>query len=265
MKTKSIQILGLLALGLSLVASQKAAGQTVAHDILHAASISLNLNVRGAIAPQSGLSDFYRIDSPATPRDLLRVTLENRSTKLRAGLQVFDSQKSPIATSATGTEGANVELFFVAQPASVYYVQVHPYNEYDSGAYVLSVTPQHAYDKYEPNDDILHAVPIALGEAIRANCMNGEQRVKDDDYYRVISPARAQRLKVSLTNRSTTLRPSLHVYDGQKSEITSAGQGTFGADVEVAFPAKANSVYYVRVEPYNEYDYGDYTLTVGKE
>lgn len=265
MKNKSIQILGLLALGISLVTSQKAAGQPIAHDILHAGGIGLNVNVIGSIAPQSGLSDFYRIVSPATPRDVVRVSLENRSTKLRVGLQVFDSQKSPIAISGQSEAGANRELFFAAEPASVYYVQVQPYNEYDSGAYVLSVTPQHSYDNYEPNDDILHATPITLGDTIHANCMNGVERVKDNDFYRLISSAHAQTLKAYVTNRSTTLRPSVHVFDGQKGEIAVAGQSTPGGDVEVVFPAKANSVYYVSVEPYNEGDFGDYTLTVGKE
>jgi hypothetical protein len=265
MKAKSIQILGLLALGISLVTSQKAAGQPIAHDILHPAGIGLNVNVSGTIAPQSGLSDFYRITSPSTPRDLVRVSLENRSTNLRAGLRVFDSQKSPIANASQDTAGANVEVWFATEPASVYYVQVEPFNKYDSGAYVLSVTPQYAYDKYEPNDDILHAAPIALGDTIRANCMNGVRRIKDDDYYRFISPAQVQRLKVSLTNQSTTLRPSVHIFDSQKSEITSASQGTFGGDVEVSFVAKPNSVYYVWVEPFNAYDYGNYSLTVRED
>jgi len=265
MTRKLFQSLTILALAISLFLSDQTIAQPVPHDILHAVGIALNLKVSGSIAPRSGLSDYYRIEAPSTPQDLLRVSLENRSTKLRAGLRVFDSQKSEITNASQETAGANVELFFVAEPRSVYYVQVEPYNGYDSGAYSVSVTPQHAYDKYEPNDDILHAAHIEIGETIHANCMNGMRRMRDNDYYRFTNLSRAQRLKISLTNQSTTLRPALHVFDGNKSEIANAGKATFGADVDLSFPAKPNATYYVWVEPFNDYDFGDYRLIVTKE
>lgn len=265
MTPKVFQSLTILFLAVSLFPSRQAVAQPVPHDILHAAAMALNVKVSGTIAPQSRLSDYYRIEAPSTPRDLLRVSLENHSTKLRAGLRLFDSQKSEIAYASQSTAGANVELFFVAEPQSVYYVQVEPNNEWDSGPYSVSVTPQHAYDKYEPNDDILHAAHIGIGETIHANCMNGVRRTKDNDYYRFTNLSRAQKLKISLTNQSTTLRPALHVFDGNKSEIANAAKSTFGADVDLSFPAKPNATYYVWVEPSNEYDYGDYSLIVTKE
>jgi hypothetical protein len=121
----------------------------------------------------------------------------------------------------------------------------------------LTVKPRHAFDQYEPNDDIAHATPIQVGSPVHANIMDGD----DQDYYRFESGA-AGDLTVTVENTSTTLEPSVRVLDGARSDITGWRENrNAGGHLKFSFKAAARGVYYVHVGCYGP-SAGSYILTV---
>ena len=198
-------------------------------------------------------NDYFKFRHASKLRDKVKVVLENQSPTLRPWLKVYDANKSEIVSRANDTYGANLEVSLTMEPESDYYVQVLPYNT--RGKYRLSVIAQHAFDKYEANDDPFSATRIEAGRALGANIMDSN----DTDWYQ-LGAAPAEEVKVKLENQSRTLRPWVKVYDANKSEIVSRANDTHGADLEFAFKAARGSSYYISVLPYNTA--GDYRLSV---
>jgi hypothetical protein len=226
------------------------------NSILSAKNIRLNVAIRAAIGSNSD-SHYFTFTTPDNnKRDYVDVVLNNESTSLAPTITVYDSNKGRQAGASNSTPGADVSDSFVAPPNSRYYVEVSPYNGY--GNYRLTVRPRNAYDAYEPNDDILNASSIAVGKTIEAGIMDPG----DVDYYRFETGNNAK-LVVLLENRSTTLAPTITVYNPDKSRLSGASNSTFGADVSQPFVALPNSRYYVEVSAYN--GYGTYALTVRPE
>ncbi len=228
-------------------------------DLFHPNIIPLNTGVLAAIEPASDV-DTFQFEALGKSRDWIDVTLVNRSTELRPGMRVLLPNKEElVGWNYAGTAGADHELAFVAQPNTKYFVQVASFYSGSAGAYVLTVEPRHAFDQYEPNDDIASAAPISVGSPVKANIMDAG----DQDFYRFESGA-AGDMTVTLDNTSTTLAPGARVYDATRSDITGWQENrNAGGHLKFSFTAAAKAVYYVQV---GNCTYGNaagsYTLTV---
>ncbi|MCH9765476.1 MAG: hypothetical protein K0U34_05725, partial [Alphaproteobacteria bacterium] len=112
-------------------------------------------------------------------------------------------------------------------------------------------------DSLEPNDSILEAKTIASGKAIKAAIMDG----KDFDFYRLEADDEAKQLEVKITNLSTTLRPHIVVFDGNKSNIGSFTNKTGGADLISTAKTPPGSAVYLRIQDYYTSAGGAYEIT----
>lgn len=219
-----------------------------------ATALRINTRVNGEIA-RTDDNDHYRF-SPGRPvRDRVIVRLENRSETLRPYLTLFGQDKAELQEAYNGTPGANTELAFTAEPGQQYFLRVKPYGT--TGAYTLSVTPQNAHDRFEPNDDpTRHApTPITPGRSVDANILD----TQDDDWY-VLKAAPGSRVRLQLENRSATLRPSVIVYNAQRSSLHNPYDGTPGASLDFSFDSTPGATYFFKVTPYGTQ--GDYRLTL---
>jgi tetratricopeptide (TPR) repeat protein len=118
-------------------------------------------------------------------------------------------------------------------------------------------------DRHFGNNDILNATPIKVEATVSAEIVAPE----DMDFYEFTAPPEPRdHLRVSLTNRSTTLSPSFHFFDGKKGQVTSHSNGTPGADLSFDLAAQPNETFYVHVFGRGLWDApssaGSYTLSV---
>jgi tetratricopeptide (TPR) repeat protein len=224
------------------------------NDILNANLLGSDGTVDGEIAA-GGDTDFFRLTTGHGPRDLYRVSLKNNSTTLMPDVRAYDPAKNQLFDEYRTTPGADLERDFSPSADSNYYVQVSGFSG-TSGAYSLSIKPLHRFDRFEPNDDIASAKPIALGSTLDANIMDSG----DNDYY-VVKSGSAPSLTVTLKNTSTTLMPSVFAYDPQKNQLFQEYRPTSGADLERKFDVQPNTAYYIRVAPFST-TWGAYSLTV---
>lgn len=229
-------------------------------DLLNTNAVELDKWITGAIADGRD-DDYYTFVTPGTHRDWFKVELENRSTTLEPELHLYNANKAHITYRENGTGGANLSHSFVAEPDTKFYVQVRNDSRHTAGAYLLRISPYKAYDGFEPNHTILEATPISLNDPVEAGIMDG----RDNDFYRVETGAAGGTLVVMLENRSTTLEPELHLYNGSKSHLGYAENGTAGADLVYRRDVQPDARYYVLVRNDSRSTYGDYTLTVTVE
>ncbi|ANX03131.1 hypothetical protein [Immundisolibacter cernigliae] len=220
-----------------------------------AAEIAIDTPIEGEIASTED-SDNFKFTSGARVRERVIVRLENRSDTLRPYVKVFGPDKAALQEAYSGTAGADTELAFTAEPGKLYYVEVNPYGT--SGNYTLSALPQAAYDRFEPNDDPIRDTPsaITVGESIDANILDEQ----DKDWYR-LAAAPGESLRITLENRSTTLRPHVVVYNAQRSQIKEGYDGTVGASLDFSVDTTADLTYYLEVKPFSSGS-GSYRLTV---
>ena len=237
-------------------AAQQIKPSSDGHDILSAKPVALEAARQDAIAPDK--ANYFRFVTPPKYRDWVTISMTNRSTTLEPWLKVFNADKSDLSGNQYNTtQGANLEYNFAAEPNSTYYVAVSGFGS-TAGDYTLLVKPAKAYDRYEPNDDILHASPIDFGKPIEANIMDA----KDVDYYQFRSPGRAGNVEISIANRSTTLEPWLKVFNADKSDISGNQYNTTsGGNLTYSFAAQPNSTYYIAVSGFGS-TAGNYTLTM---
>jgi hypothetical protein len=227
-------------------------------DVFHANVMPLNKGILAGIAPNNDI-DTFQFEAPGKSRDWIDVILENRDTGLHPALRVLNADKADVvAWSAAPNPGANHAVAFVASPSAKYFVQAGSSYGGSSGAYVITVKPRNAFDRWEPNDDVEHAAPIKVGSPVEANIMDG----RDLDYYTFQSGA-AGEMTVTIQNTSTTLAPSVHVRNASRSDITGwqANPDT-GGHKTLTFKAEAGAKYYVGVGAHYGGSSGSYTLTV---
>jgi tetratricopeptide (TPR) repeat protein len=225
-------------------------------QISQANTIALNTGVQGSVAKASD-RDFFKFTTPPVYRDVIRISLENKSSTLRPSMAIYDARKSDTGHGTYNpTPGADLEKSFVAEPQATFYVAVGSFGD-SEGAYKLLVEPQKSYDKFEPNEDILSATPIELGKKIDANMMD----VGDKDFYKLKAPVGKKSFKAVLHNLSTILRPQVASYDGQKTQINSTYKTTPGADLTLAFETAPGEDFYVEVNSFGDSS-GNYSLIV---
>jgi hypothetical protein len=228
------------------------------NDPQHATPIAVDAWIDAAIADAND-DDYFKVTSAAGNRDIYRVEVENRSTTWAPALRVLDAQKSPVTSASNSNQGADLALSFSGDAGADYYVAVGRYGN-SAGEYRLRVAARHAFDRYEPNDTIIQATPIGVGAPVAAGIMDAD----DFDYYRVTAPAGIAKMHVLLDNRSTTLAPSMTLYDGRKSKFYYAYDGTQGANLDLDQAVKPSADYYVLVDKYGN-SAGEYALTVSFE
>ncbi|MGO9241308.1 MAG: hypothetical protein ACLQBJ_10905 [Bryobacteraceae bacterium] len=222
------------------------------NDPAHANILPLSTPVAAEITPND--TDYFQITAPRPPRDHLKVSVRNTSTTLTPVIDLYDARKNRLGEDGAWTAGADFETTLNPSPGDVYYVQVSGRNG-STGTYELTVTPLHAYDRYEPNDTILQATPIGLNQSIEANIMDNQ----DADYYQV--QASGNKLTAHVANKSTTLKPCIAVFDGQKNKITEDGSYTAGGDWEMSSAATPGQTYYIDIWG-RDGSAGSYVLTV---
>jgi len=219
--------------------------------------ISPGKPVEAEIAAGVNDLDFFRVTTPPAPRDLIEIAVEPRSPDLLPSLRLFDSdQRLTDRTAAVRERGIALKYVFGPPPNTTYYLEVSGRSG-STGLYTLKVTPQRAFDSYEPNDDIFNARRVELGKQIEANIMDQE----DTDYYSFIAP-RTGSINVVLRNRSNTLIPAITTYS---AEMRNIGFGpdvrTAGANLRHSFDVVENQTYYVQVWSESNTS-GEYSLTI---
>lgn len=224
------------------------------HDILHPVDISIPANIEGRIA-QPRVANFYRIKAPGVPRDILEIHVDNRSTKLAPALTIYNAEKSVIGWGSSADYGANTTGRFSDSPGGTFYISVGG-GAATTGEYKLSIKPAHAYDMYEPNDDIPHATPIALGRPIEAGIMDRD----DVDCFSFRTPGGSSQIEIDVENRSTSLAPSVSVYNASRASL-GGNRVDYGANVAYSFSSKGIGLFYVCVAG-GAATAGDYTLLV---
>jgi hypothetical protein len=143
---------------------------------------------------------------------------------------------------SANAEGANLDFSFSAEPGKKYYVVVGSMYG-TSGKYTLSVTPQKAYDQYEPNDDAFTATAIKFGQSVEANIMDGN----DADFYR-LSGVGGNTVTVRVENQSNTLRPTIRILNADKSVARDwATTNAEGAELAFSFSVTPGQDYFVEV------------------
>jgi hypothetical protein len=196
---------------------------------------------------------YYIVPNALRVRDVAVVRLQNESATLRPNLKIFNAEKSQVAEPYDGTPGASLQYVLTLTPGQPIYLQVLPYNS--TVKYRISVTPQKAFDTFEPNDNLLTPTAVKVGTDIHGNVMDKE----DPDFYR-FSGAASSTITVTLENLSTTLRPDVKIFDANKSQLLEKYDSTPGANLTFDADIKKPGDFYVEVEPYNSA--GKYRLRV---
>jgi hypothetical protein len=199
--------------------------------------------VEGEIAAAVNDIDVYRVNTPPAPRDLITIEVENHSKTLAPVLRIFDADQRLTNMGKMEKEpGASIKLVIAPAPNSALYLEVSGYGR-SAGAYTLNVTPQKAFDIYEPNDDIFNARRITLGEKVDANIMDDT----DTDYFSFVSP-RNGTVNIVITNRSDTLIPALSTF---YPDMRSSGFGpdikAKGGNLRHTLEVLENQIYFLQV------------------
>jgi hypothetical protein len=218
--------------------------------------ISLGKPVDGEIAANTIDVDWYRVTSPAPPRDLIRIEITNKSKTLVPVLSFFDDSMVPIGPAKQASEsGDSITATLSPLPNSTLYVKVESVGS-TAGAYTLVVSALKAFDAYEPNDQMFTASKIAPGQTIEANIMDGQ----DTDYYEFVSP-RTGTVTIEIQNRSSTLIPALTTFGPDKRHSGFGPDVKPGAGLRHTIEVLENQTYYLQVWSQSE-TAGSYTLIV---
>ncbi len=227
--------------------------QTANNSIRTPAPMEIGTAVRSRLASEED-ADFFSFTTPAGPRDLFRVAVENQSTTFAPQIRLFNSDRAEFAFKYIATLGADLSTEFVARPGATYYVQVTGSGE-SGGSYAVSVTPRKAFDGFEPNDDILTPSAIAVGREIQAGIMDEA----DADFYQFsVAPGP---VRAVLTNRSATLGPGVRLFDSDKREVTFAYNTTAGGNTRAEAAVEVPGTWYASVASATGAA-GEYALTI---
>jgi len=227
------------------------------NDMLTTNGVPLGKWITGSIGAGDD-DDYFVFTTPKAHRDWIRVELKNRSTTLEPRIRLYNAEKTYLGDQYKTTSGADVTYSFVAPPSTNYIARVSNYYGKNVGVYLLRVVATKAYDAHEPNEDILHAAPIAIGANVNAGIMDGG----DGDYYKIATGEKEASMLIEVANKSTTLRPQITLYDANKTNLGSQYNTTGGGNISYAFKAAPKAAYYIRVRDYYGKAAGDYTLSI---
>ncbi len=176
--------------------------------------MALGTAVSAEVQGGGGDIDYFRVIAPAAPRDLIAVEVANHSIQFVPHVRLYDANLRILGWGEkTGQAGESVRLIGGPQPNSSVYISVSA-DEGKGGQYVLSVKPQHAFDSFEPNDDIMTSHQIALGQEVHANIMDAD----DTDFYSFQSPRKGT-VAIEILNNSSTLIPAVTTYNNERHNL----------------------------------------------
>lgn len=220
-------------------------------------AVWLDRPVDATISPSIGDVDCYWFTTPQPPRDRISIGISNRSGTLIPRLRVYDEGGKLVnGLNEANRPGESLRFDFSPPPNTFYSIQVAGASG-TSGAYTLTVSPLRAYDVYEPNDTILSATRISLGQTIEANIMDAD----DTDFFSFLSPAAAS-LSIDLVSRNDTLALGLSAYASDRRNIGFAPDAKGpGGSIHYVMRLEANQLYYLQVFAKNDTT-GPYSLTL---
>lgn len=200
---------------------------------------------------------MFPLPDPPAPRDVLSLEIENLSPTLIPALSIFDTEDRFLGwTKDSQRPGLSLTQQIAPTPKTT--LIVHVWGAYKTmGKYRLTVRPLKAFDRYEPNDDILNATRIIVGERIDANIMDAA----DTDFYSFVAPD-AGVVHVDVQNRSATLIPAVTVFSPDRRTLgIAADVRTAGANLTRSVQAIPEQLYYVQVWPQLK-TAGEYSLII---
>jgi hypothetical protein len=202
-------------------------------------------------------TDCFRFRTPPPPRDILAVEIGSLATTLVPAISLFDSDDHFLGwTKDAEVPGRSLVYRFSPPPNTV--LLLHVWGSFQSlGKYRLTIRPLKAFDRYEPNDDILKPTPLTVGQAIDANIMDEA----DTDFYSFAAPASGI-ARVEIRNRSDTLIPALFTFSSDRRPSGSGPELHLpGANLSHTFTVTPGRIYYVQVRSRGG-TAGAYSLTV---
>ena len=213
--------------------------------------------IQATITASVGDVDCFWFTTPRPPRDRIAIQIINQSITLNPRLRMYDASGKVLSGFKEAPNvGGSVRVDFSPPPNTLYYLQVEGADG-TGGAYTLSVSSLRAYDVYEPNDDIMNATRLVLGQPIDANIMDAN----DTDFFSFTSPVGGS-VTIDITNHGTTLIPGLSTFGPDLRHLG------FGPDVDQpggslhhAMTVEANQTYYIQVWAKSD-TAGYYSLTI---
>jgi hypothetical protein len=242
-------------------------GLDAAAPLMHEVEDNNSLESANLIAPgrpvdgeiMAALNDIdcFKVTSPPAPRDVLRIELTPKSRMLEPMMKVYGRDRGLLDwVKGKGAPGQPIATTLAPAPNSRLYLEVSGYGD-SAGLYRLSVTPLHAFDKNEPNDDIFNPTPLELGQSVAANIMDRA----DTDYYS-FEAAKSGKVKVTIQNQSVTLIPALSTFN---PDMRSSGFGpdvrVHGGNLEHTYEVEAGRKYFIQVWSQADSS-GEYTVRV---
>lgn len=219
--------------------------------------IAVDKPVEAAISELDNDVDVFKVTSPAAPRDLIAIQLENHSKILAPRLSVYDEDGVILPWGKDVHQpGANLEQYLAPRPNTTMFLHISG-DGASSGAYTLTVKSLKAFDAYEPNDDIYNPTKLTLGREIEANIMDGD----DTDFYTFVAP-RTGAVTIDIGSRSATLIPAISLYSPDM-RLTGFGPDvrTPGGSLHHTMPVQEGSKYYVQVWSQAR-SFGNYALKI---
>ena len=227
------------------------------NDPRTATLMSLGVATGGEVTVSTNDVDYFRVISPAAPRDLLLIELANHSIEFAPRLHVYDETLRLLSWGEKSARaGESIRIMGGPPPNTPLYIAISA-TETHGGLYVLTVKPLKVYDPYEPNDDIMSSRRISMGEEVHANIMDAD----DTDFYSFQSPRRGT-VTIEIRNESTTLIPGITTFNADRRnmgfgpEIRQPGQG-----LHHTIDVDKDRIYYIQVWS-QAASAGSYTLRV---
>ncbi|HLK64793.1 MAG TPA: hypothetical protein VKU19_15215 [Bryobacteraceae bacterium] len=216
--------------------------------------LALGQSIEGTVENASDV-DWYRVSSPAPPRDMVEILFTNKTSSPGLKLNMYDDSMTLLGSIDKEDPGATVRLHVSPPPNTDLYIKIEGIGA--TGLYSLLVRPMKAFDAYEPNDQIYNPANITVGQTIEANIMDA----KDTDYYSFASP-RSGTLTIEIKNGSDTLIPAITKYAPDMRQIGFGPDVTkLGASLRDTISVEENKTYYLRVWSHND-TVGAYELTI---
>lgn len=205
--------------------------------------IGIGVAASGEVTASTDDQDYFRVITPAAPRDLITIELANHSIEFSPRLHAYDENLRLLSWGEkTAKAGDSIQVAGGPMPNSALYVAVSAADA-QSGVYVLTVKPQKAYDRYEPNDDIMTSRRVSIGEEVDANIMDAD----DTDFYSFQSPRKGT-VTIEIRNHSETLIPGVTTYNTDRRNM---GFGPEirkpGAGLHHTIDVDKDKIYYIQV------------------